>query len=124
MKMEWMKRWTGICSVLLLLAQVTGCEDAETGSALSVTPSEAGLTGVGATSYFTAAARVEAGEATNRNEEIIYPLVWSVSNPALGGMMSSAGDSAVYESNGKKGQNVVFVKDQFGREGLAVINQR
>ena len=123
MNTQCMKRWTGIGTVLLMLL-VTGCEDAETGSALTVTPSEVNVTGVGATSYFTAAARVDAGEATNRNEEIIYPLVWSVSNPTLGGLMSSAGDSAVYESNGRKGQNVVFVKDGFGREGLAVINQR
>jgi hypothetical protein len=123
MKTQWMKRWVGVLAIVLLVI-MTGCEDAETGSALSVTPSEVNVTGVGATSYFTVAARVDAGEATNRNEEIIYPLVWSVSNPTLGGMMSSAGDSAVYESNGRKGQNVVFVKDGFGREGLAVINQR
>ena len=39
--------------------------------------------------------------------------------------MSSAGYSAVYESHtGGLGQNVVAVKDQIGRAGIAVINHR
>lgn len=105
-----------------ILAAVS-CEDAETRSAIEVTPDHADLYGNGATAVFTAEA-VFNPDTTNRNEELVYPLEWSVSNPSLGGIMKSAGNSAVYESNGTRGQNVVIVRDQFGREGLAGVSQR
>lgn len=123
MKTQWMR---GVMTGLLVAALgllASGCEDAETGSALTVSPSDSEIAGVGATVFLTAA-RPEDEDPTNRNEEVIYPLTWSVSNPSLGGILSSSGNSAVYESNGTRGQNVVFARDQFGREGLAVINQQ
>lgn len=114
--------WIGLLTVGLAFG-TTGCDDAETGSALIVTPEDSEVAGNGSTVFLTAALASD-DDPTNRNEEIIYPLEWSVRNPTLGGIMNSSGNSAVYESNGARGQNVVFAKDQFGREGLAVINQR
>ena len=42
----------------------------------------------------------------------------------LGRILSSAGYTAIYESYGGKGQNVVTVCDQVGRAGVAVVNHR
>jgi hypothetical protein len=63
-------------------------------------------------------------ETNAMGAQIMLPLAWRVTNPDLGGILSSGGYSAVYESRGVIGQNVVIVEDRFGREGVAVINQR
>ena len=105
------------CLVMLwVLALMPGCDDAEKGNALSIDPASSDVSGRGATLLLTAMVAVE-------DEEVILPLAWSVQNPSLGGILSSAGMTAVYRSSGAIGQNVVFCKDRFGREGLAVINQ-
>jgi len=104
------------------LACASGCEDADTGSSLSIDPASTDLTGSGATVVLTAQADTGLS-VSNRSSQLILPLTWSVSNPALGRILSSRGYIAVYESNGKVGQNVVFCEDAYGREGLAVINQ-
>lgn len=108
------------CALAAMLA--TGCEDAETESGLTLTPASSELIGQGATVLLTAELAVEPG--TNVHDQVILPLTWSVSNPSLGGILRSAGYTAVYESNGRIGQNVVICRDGFGREGLASINQR
>ena len=69
----------------------------------------------------TAAAAAETNETT---QTLYLDLEWEVSNPALGFILSQAGYTAVYESNGTIGQNVVRVMDQAGNEGEALINQR
>jgi hypothetical protein len=102
---------------------VSSCEDAETRSAIEIAPESVNLVGGGALATFTATTVFDP-DSTNRNEELVYPLVWRVSNPALGGILESRGNAAVYESNGQSGQNVVIVRDGFGREGLASVYQR
>lgn len=110
--------WMGALVLAGWMVAMTGCEDAETASAaLSLSPPDAELTGRGATQVFTASVTVE-------EEDVYLPLQWSVSNPSLGGILSSSGMSAVYESNGTIGQNVVICRDALGREGLAAVNQR
>lgn len=104
-----------VCALALTLA--SGCEDAETGSGLTLTPASSELTGPGATVLLTAS-------MPDEGDEVILPLTWSVSNPSLGGILRSAGYTAVYESNGRIGQNVVICRDGLGREGLASVNQR
>jgi hypothetical protein len=70
-----------------------------------------------------------AGEAlTGTNDvavastNLFYPLEWRVSDPSLGIILSSAGNSAIYRSYaGKLGVNVVHCQDQSGREGSAAV---
>jgi len=112
-----------ITGIVLSLFLMIGCEDADTASVLVITPSSSEVSGIGAT-VMLKAGMGDALSVSNRSNQMILPLSWSVSNPSLGGIMSSRGYSAVYESRGKVGQNVVFVKDNYGREGLAVINQK
>lgn len=128
---------------------MAGCEEVDTDSALAITPDSAQLSGKGATVFMTAfdpdggvygyspapneyieksagksAQDPEIGTSSNLSSQIALPLVWRVSNPALGGIAASGGYSAVYESSGVEGQNYVYVEDQFDRQGVAVIVQR
>lgn len=114
----------GCLVVIAIMAGAAGCEDAETRSGLTVDPPSSELIGRGATVVLTVSMPGDVAVTTNINQEVILPLRWSVSNPSLGGMMRSAGYSAVYESNGTIGQNVIMVTDGYGREGLAAVNQR
>jgi hypothetical protein len=110
------KWWMGIALAGCML-MAAACDDAETGNALNVEPAESSLYGAGSTVLLTAS-------VVGEDEEMILPLKWSVQNPSLGNILSSAGLTAVYRSNGAIGQNVVFCKDNYGREGLAVVNQK
>lgn len=61
---------------------------------------------------------------TNLSSQIFLPLEWTVGSPHLGRILASAGYTAIYESFGGKGQNVVTVYDRAGRAGVAVVNHR
>lgn len=116
MKMKSVAGWCMIPMVLLSMAMIAGCDDAEKGSALVVEPPESSVSGAGATVFLTA-------RMVDEDDDAILPLSWHVQHPALGNILSAAGMTAVYRSNGAMGQNVVFCQDHLGREGLAVINQ-
>ena len=120
-------RWICLATALAVAMLAGGCEDADTQMAITLTPDEVELTGAGSV-LFTAGlpnadANVDPESTGDRAEELLQPLVWSVQNPGLGGIQSSGGNSAAYQSNGRRGQNVVRVRDQGGREGVAVVNQ-
>ena len=126
MKMNMRKSAVALLVLSAGMALAAGCEDASTGDALQVDPAENTLVGRGATVLLTASMAdegVNALSASNRSEMVILPLEWSVRNGGLGEIMESAGYTAVYRSSGNIGQNVVFCRDPYGREGLAVINQ-
>lgn len=112
---------TGIQIVLLVLmaglviASISGCEDRDTGANIVITPQSSTITGVGTTVVLVAA---------DPNTDLVMPLMWSVSNPSIGGILSASGNSAVYESNGTRGQNTVTVTDSTDREGVAAISQQ
>lgn len=56
------------------------------------------------------------------SSNLFYPLEWRVSNPQLGFILSSVGNSAVYQSyQGAVGANIVYCRDQAAREGQAVV---
>jgi hypothetical protein len=42
----------------------------------------------------------------------------------LGDIKSSAGVTAIYQSTGKAGNNVISVRDQGDSEGVAVVTQQ
>lgn len=138
---------TGLALAALLLGFAAGCgEDAQTDTALGIFPASATVYADGATVYLTAydpdagvynteereptAQRAKASwdsdvsETNSLATQILLPLEWSVVNPGMGRIMVSGGYSAVYESYGPRGQNYVVVRDQAGREGIAVIEQR
>lgn len=94
-----------------------GCETTESAdTAIAVTPASQELTGRMATQTFTAS-----GVASN---ELVLPLIWTVSDPNLGVVRSTAGLSAVYESSGRVGNNIITVRDQGQAEGMATVVQR
>ncbi len=95
----------------------TGCESTSTADeVITLTPASATLTGEGATASFVAS-------ITSTNAELVLPLEWAVGSGNLGRILSTAGLTAIYESNGKIGNNTISVKDQVGQAGVAVINQ-
>lgn len=94
----------------------TGCEQAGNTSGVSISPSTVTLGGGTNTSGVVFTALVSDGLA--------LPVKWSVGNPAMGYIASASGSNATYVANtGKEGVNLVTVKDQFGNEASAVINQ-
>lgn len=109
----------GMALVAGVLTFVAGCETTKDGSTvLTVTLSADTITGAGAT--VTASASTEASAT---NTIVALPLKWSVSDSSLGYIKASSGMEAVYESTGKKGSNILTVRDQGDAEGMAVITQ-
>ena len=107
---------------VLAAGWLCGCDDADTQSVLTVEPGSSDLEG--RTSVLLTVQLPEGDPALPGPPQAAFlPLRWSVNNPNLGVIASSKGYQAVYVSHGREGQNVVFVVDQSGREGVAAINQ-
>lgn len=122
-------RWNRTCGWVMLglvmaIFGLCACEETERGTAIVVTPSSSTLYIPNGTVVLTAAPADDRVVATNQVDALYLPLKWRVSNPALGGVTSKGGYTAVYVSTGRVGQNSVIVEDQAGSEGVAVINQR
>ena len=146
MKTKWIQWVAGGLALAAVLGLAAGCDEAETDSALAVDPARSEVVGIGATVLLTAfdpdqgvytysptpdqyrAAKAaqdsSVDESPDLTAQIILPLKWHVSNPALGRIASQGGYSAIYESFGGRGQNYITVQDRFGREGIAVVSQR
>jgi hypothetical protein len=93
----------------------TGCESASGTSGINISPASAVLGGSASNGHavvFTASA-----------SGLALPLEWSVGNSSLGSIISVAGSNATYKANSAKGDNIVYVKDQYGNEGSAVVTQ-
>lgn len=114
MRMRQHVMWAS-AALLAVLCLVTGCEDVDTAEGLALSPSSALLTAPGDTVNFVV-------NTTNRT--IFFPLEWTVTNPDLGTIHTTSGGSAVYESFGYVGNNIVTVSDQSGAEGVATVQQR
>lgn len=115
----------GFVSSLLLTAALfsSGCES---------TNNDEGLTLVGhtvANTEDTSTIQVTVGKhdsvyltvTSTGTDDVYQPLTWSVNNPQLGNITKTAGTTATYDSLGTVGNNVISVKDQSGREGIAVV---
>jgi len=95
----------------------TGCESTSTADeVIKVTPASSTLVGKGATASFVAS-------ATSTNSPLVLPLEWSIARGDLGKILTANGVTAIYESNGKAGNNTITVSDKIGQSGVAVINQ-
>lgn len=114
----------GLAVVLAAVVGLCACDETEQGTAVVVTPSSSTLYVPNATVVLTAAPAEDGVVESNRVDALYLPLRWRVSDPAMGGISSQGGYTAVYVSTGRVGQNSVVVEDQAGSEGVAVINQR
>ncbi len=115
-----MKRYFAMLLFLPLILLVTGCEpdDDDVRGELPVTPATTTLTGEEKTVILTADVTVDGTD----HESIVYPLEWSVSDPAAGSIAAQSANSAVYTHLSEQSSiNIVTVRDQLAREGLATI---
>lgn len=119
-KHSWCVLFLAICAAGFFC----GCETGGGTDSLTVSPSEATISGTtNATVVFTV------GGSTNSTDDsglrtLSLPLEWSVSNPALGYISGSSGTSATYVRNTANGVNTIYVEDQYGAVGNAVVNQQ
>jgi hypothetical protein len=114
-----MKRWQGWCCGTLLALGLLGCgpDDGDVRGELEVVPASTVLVGEHEESVILT---VVVGEGT---EAIVYPLEWSVSNPAIGRIVSQSADKAVYAIyRAVEAGNAITVRDQIGREGIALVS--
>ena len=108
-----------VIAVAYLLIAHSGCESTDGTSGLTITPAESTLSGSSNSVVLTVSSE------TNSNLRVLsLPLEWSVSNPGLGSINARGGYSAVYVRNTGSGANVVRVKDQYGAEGIATVQQK
>ncbi len=119
----------GIILGVVAIGSFIGCETIEGGEALSVSPSVVTL---GESNGVRSVTFTVGGTSTDTNGlttiiggvgELSVPLTWSVSQPTLGHITTTAGNQAVYISSGGKGVNVISVEDQYGAQGLATVTQ-
>jgi len=113
----------GVATLLLVSVALMGCESTERRRSLVVTPNWGEAGRAGDRVVLTASVLpTEDASISNQVSELLYPLEWSVSEPANGRIISTAGNTAVYYADVGAGNNVVTVRDQGDREGLATIN--
>lgn len=115
-------RWVFPSVVLAALAgwvlmNGTGCETAEGLEGVNVTPSHVTLPEATNTVTFTVVV------TSNSTKQFTLPLTWSVTDPSLGTIVQSSGYTALYERTDKNGQNTVVVRDPYGSEGYAIVEQ-
>lgn len=115
-----MKRYRPILLWLPLALLCAGCEpdDKEVRGELPVTPATTTLTGDENTVILTADVAVGGTDP----ELLVYPLEWSVSNPAVGHIAARSANSAVYTHISQEtASNIITVRDGLAREGLATV---
>ena len=114
-----MKTTFGIIGFLLVIVLAAGCEKATTKAAIQVTPPSSDIA---PHESVTLVASIPDTEQEAR--QLYSPLLWRVSNPSLGSLRQTAGNTAVYVATGAQGVNAVTVQDQAGAEGVAAITQQ
>jgi len=134
---------TGMMTVVVAGLAIVGCESTKSAdNIITIYPAVAHLnsgkgagimfsiiTAIGDASTSTSSSNSTGGTSstttsTTTNQTLYYPLVWSVSDPSLGVIRASEGNTAVYEVIGGEGNNIVSVHDQADNGGQAVVAQR
>ncbi len=110
------------CAALVGALLLTGCENAPEASAaiLSVTPERAEIGPRDILQFVVSGSTNASGQADGP----YLPLEWSVSDVAVGRIISVVGLTATYEAADVRGNNTVTVRDQADREGSALIVQQ
>jgi hypothetical protein len=114
--------WYRFMAVIFASVVLLGCEETQQRRVLSVTPNTAELSRAGDRVTLTASVPDVSAAATNTVSGLLYPLAWSVTDPTMGRIVSSTANAAVYECTVTDGENIVVVRDEGDREGLATIN--
>jgi hypothetical protein len=104
---------SGLAGLILAGWLLTGCEQTSDVNGVTISPSDVTMTSSNSVQQFTA----------NSSGSLGLPLVWSVQDPSLGVIVSSAGSNAVYGSTGVAGNQVITCEDQYGAEGFATVHQ-
>lgn len=95
---------------------LSGCENGGT-VALTVSPSFVDLSAGGSNS-------IQTFTVTDGLRDLSLPLMWSVSDPTVGYIAGSGGDSASYARTSVSNRdNSITVRDQYGAEGVATVRQ-
>lgn len=107
------------CAVILSsLVMILGCEpsDSEVRGELEVSP-DFSMLSESSPSVLLSVESV--GEGV---DGIVYPLEWSVVDPAAGRIVGRSARKAVYvHQSSSVGTNTIIVRDQLGREGIASV---
>jgi hypothetical protein len=114
--------WYRFMAVMFASAVLLGCDKTEQRRELTVTPDAAELSRAGDRVVLTASVPFISAAVTNTVSGLLYPLEWSVTDSTTGRIISTTANAAVYECTVGNGENVVVVRDQGDREGLASIN--
>jgi hypothetical protein len=95
-----------------------GCEESTTEVTINITPPSATVSNWPAVITFTASL---SGSTATNGGGLFHPLEWQISDPGVGRILQTAGDSAVYEAIAGPGVNTITVRDQAGYEGVASV---
>ena len=111
-------RVAGVVLALLAIAFIgwftSGCESGSGGRSLEVEPRNATI-GPNISSFKLG--------VVSGVRDLSLPLEWSAANAQLGSIAGSSGYTAVYTSTGRSGVNTITVRDQYGVEGVASVEQ-
>lgn len=112
----------GILVAVVAAMTLTGCEQGDGTTALTVDPVEVNLTTATGTNRTSITFTVIEGL-----RDLSLPLEWKVSNPYLGNIAWASGTTATYApaslTGSNLGVNVITVKDQYGAQGQASVIQ-
>jgi hypothetical protein len=117
---EWRSGYgaVGLLAVLGVVAWLAvSCETAEGLAGLSLNQSDVSMGRDVEQLRFTVVGGISS------NSTLALPLEWRVSNASFGSITGASGLSATYVRNSRSGQNTVIVRDQYGNEGYATVNQ-
>lgn len=113
-----------VASVAVAAVLLVGCETGGASASLTVDPSSVDLTGAATNSAtFTFTVVASTNDTVTGLRPLSLPLTWTVSDPSLGSIVTSAGLSAGYVPTSLSGVNVITVRDQYGAEGVATVAQ-
>ncbi|MEI6809137.1 MAG: hypothetical protein WCN95_10480 [bacterium] len=114
-------RLAGVGMVCMMAAfavmSFTGCEEVTGLNGLSITPSSIRLNPLSNSNY------VDFAVNNSVSNDLALPIMWNVSNPALGYIDYRGGYKARYFRYPASGDNVITARDQYANEGSALVKQ-
>ena len=114
--------WYRFMAVIVASVVLLGCDETQEHRELTVTPNAAEISEAGDRVVLTASVPDVSAAVTNSQSGLLYPLEWWVTDSTMGRIISTTANVAVYQCDIAGGVNLVIVRDQSDREGLANIN--
>lgn len=107
-----------VVSLVLMLTAIAwlavGCENGGSGNSLTIDPANSMIGRNIAQLTLTIAGGLR---------DLSLPVEWSVTNPELGHIEHTGGPVAVYTRTALTGLQIISVRDQYGVEGIAAVDQ-